>query len=562
MCSEHGIYMNWDKTGMLVENLAFKHQIDAAVETVYTDGAIIRNCCFSQCEETGVKIGYASANVVVVSNRFEDMLNFAVAKYLSSTNGPGTTIIQSNLIFRTALVAGYGQNGSMQSEGIRCIGGGTIIRRNIIEDVGYVGIGLDTGGNTCEENIIRRAQLLLDDGGTIDINSHSNIVRRNLIFDTYGNRDVSNGQLESGWVHGQMGFCIFTQPNDNGNIIEHNTLANNTGGILLDTTCDSLVRSNVVYNTSGDTTGVYTPYHISLLASYSPMGMGDQLVDNIFYSLSSSQRFIKVMTCYDSGSIDRNYYCNPYGDVLMNEIYPDYTQYANYTLAEWRTRYPERDQNSITSLVAFPADAITGIPSEDSKLFVNTNTVTTYFSFGGNEYQDLNGNRITGGVTLDPFRSVVLVLRVLAPPVTNYCQPIAADFDGDQLADLVRERTRTGMSGSPVPNTRCAADRIPSILPECRLPAMWMATGWLMLSASREQAGMSGFPVPSTKCAAGPIPSIFTVRPFSAMWMVTGWLTLSASPARAGMSGSPAPNTRYAADRICSMSPERPLRAI
>lgn len=432
---EHGIYINWNKTGMLVENLAFEHQVDAAVDTVYTDGATIRNCYFSQCEEVGVEIGYSSTNVVVENNLFEDMLNSAILEIPSGPNGPGTTIVQSNAIYRTALVAGYGHDSSQQSSAIICVGSGLTIRRNLIEDVGYEGIVLSGGNHVCEENIIRRAQLLLDDGGTIDINSHSNSVRRNLIFDTYGNRDISNGESQSGWVHGQMGFCIFTQPNVNGNIIEQNTLANNTGGILLDTTQNSRVRSNVVYNTIGDTTGVYTPLHFSLLANYSPMGMGDQITDNIFYSLSSTQEFfIQIMSSYDSGFIDRNYYCNPYGAILMKEIDTNFAPYTNYTLAEWRSRYPARDPNSVTSRVAFPADAITGVPSEDSKLFVNTNAVITLFSFGGNEYEDLDGNPVTGGIMLDPFRSTVLVLRFLAPPATN-TQPVAADFDGDQLAD-------------------------------------------------------------------------------------------------------------------------------
>lgn len=421
MCQEHGIYINWDKTNMVVENLAFEHQVDAGVETVFTDGAVIRNCRFRQCEETGVKIGYSSANVVVENNLFEDMLNFAIAKYASGTNGAGATIIQSNQIFRTALVAGYGQNSSMNSVGIRCVGGGTIIRRNIIEDVGYTGIGLGGGGHICEENIIRRAQLLLDDGGTIDIDSQSNIVRRNLIFDTYGNRDISSGQEVSGWVHGRMGFCIFTQPNDNSNVIEENTLANNTGGIFLDTTIDSRVRSNVVYNTTSD----YIPWHITLNANYGPMGMGDQITDNIFYSLSSTQGFIRTVADYDSGFIDRNYYCNPYGTVLMAE------NYTNYTLAQWRTRYPARDPNSVTNLVVFPADAITGVPSEDSKLFVNTNSVATLFSLGGNTYQDLDGNPVTGSVLLDPFRSVVLVLRVVGvPPAAPPAPTNVAASDG------------------------------------------------------------------------------------------------------------------------------------
>jgi hypothetical protein len=366
------------------------------------------------------------------------MLNSAIDKMATDANGPGVTIIQSNTISRTALVAGYGQSGSQQSAAIRCIGGGVTIRRNIIEDVGYVGIVLSGvtggGGHLCEENIIRRAQLLLDDGGTLDINSHSNTVRRNLVFDTYGNRDVSNGQIGSGFVHGQMGFCIFTQPNDNGNVIEQNTLANNTGGILLDTTCNSLVRSNVVYNTRGDTTGVYTPFHLSLLAGSSPMGLDDQLVDNIFYSLSSTQNFINVMTTYDSGFIDRNYYCNPYGPVMMREIYPNFSIYTNYTLAEWRARYPARDPHSVTSRVAFPADAVTGIPAEDAKLFVNTNTTATYFSFRGNTYQDLDGNPVTGGIWLEPFYSRVLVLRSLAP-ATSECLAVSADYDGDGKAD-------------------------------------------------------------------------------------------------------------------------------
>lgn len=434
MCREHGIYINWEKTNMTVENLAFEHQVDAGVETVFTDGATIRNCRFSRCEATGAKIGYASANVVVENNHFEDMLNCAISKMASGTNGPGITIVQSNVIYRTALVAGYGQNSSQQSAAIICVGGGITIRRNLIEDVGYVGIVLSGGNHVCEENIIRRAQLLLDDGGTLDINSHSNIVRRNLIFDTYGNHDVSNGQLESGWVHGQMGFCIFTQPNDNANIIEQNTLANNTGGILLDTTQNSRVRSNVVYNTTSD----YIPWHIALLANSSPMGMGDQITDNIFYSLSSTQGFVRAVMNYDSGFIDRNYYCNPYGAALMNE------NYTNYTLAEWRIRYPARDPNSATSSVVFPADAITGIPNEDSKLFVNTNGVTTFFSFGGNEYQNLDGLPVTGGVTLAPFMSVVLVLRTLAPAPTNTWQPTAADYDGDGFADPAGYQPATG----------------------------------------------------------------------------------------------------------------------
>ncbi|MBN1669568.1 MAG: right-handed parallel beta-helix repeat-containing protein [Kiritimatiellae bacterium] len=418
MSREHGLYMDWEKLDMAVEDLAFEHQVGAAIETVFVDGVVIRNCSFRKCEEIGVLLGFTSRNVVIENCLFEDNLNHAFEQITAGTNGPGTTIFQSNTIYRTGLVAGYGRTGCQEISAIRLIGTGITVRRNIIEDVGYEGIVVSGGNHVCEENIIRRAQLLLDDGGVIDVNSHSNVIRRNLIFDNWGNRDISNGTVHGGYVLGRMGFCIFMQPNLCDNVIEENTLANNTGGILLDATSHTVLRSNVVYNTTSDS----MPQHLNFLAETTPNGVDDQITDNILCSLSTTQLCIAISTNYDSALFDRNVYFNPYAADVVRE---GWEGDPYYTLDEWRAKYPARDPNAKTNLVSFPGDAVTGVPTQDVVLFVNTNETTETVSLNGNVYADLDGNQVTGSVELGPFRSTVLVLKAQA----------GADLDGDEMHD-------------------------------------------------------------------------------------------------------------------------------
>ncbi|MBK8611886.1 MAG: right-handed parallel beta-helix repeat-containing protein [Flavobacteriales bacterium] len=134
--------------------------------------------------------------------------------------------------------------------GIRATGAGLVITDNVLEDIGYIGIGAD-GNALIERNVVRRALLILNDGGGIAIdNADGLIIRNNIVSDISGNIESTapNFQAYHPICHG----IYFGNISIKNTLVKSNTVANCLGsGVHVDHTMVSQgnrIEDNVLFN--------------------------------------------------------------------------------------------------------------------------------------------------------------------------------------------------------------------------------------------------------------------------------------------------------------------------
>jgi parallel beta-helix repeat protein len=330
---EIGIRVFWHEDNVTIENLAFRHQTEYGVDVNSSEYAVVRNNTFSYCQNAGVHT-WNAGNILISGNTFDDMLNLAIAPSAANDYDVGTSIIEKNTITNTGMVPGYGKPTGGYYEAIKINGSGFTIRKNTIEYTGYCGIDLIGGShnNIVENNVVRKSLMLLDDGAGIIVYSNNNQIRGNIVLESYGNRDESDGLASpTSGHHRVMGMGISTAGGTSGNVIAGNTVANNRDwGIRINKSSNTTIQNNVLYNNrqqmvlEGDGTTAYN----------------NTVSGNTFLSLAPDQIGIVISDENAFGTFDHNTYCNPYSEVVLKR------EGRYYALAHWQHEFPTHDQNS------------------------------------------------------------------------------------------------------------------------------------------------------------------------------------------------------------------------
>jgi len=330
-----GLKIFWHEDNSAVENLTFRHFTSVGVSVNTSDNVTVRNCHF-EYNSKGVSV-WKSANVLVTDNIFKHQLNNAIGLSAPSDFDVQTSAVEKNQITNTGLFPLYctRYEGVCYGTAISVFGKGQTVRQNTIENTGWIGIYLKGGHHLIEKNVVRKALLLLNDGGAIQIGSNGNIIRENFLFESLGNVDESNGCASSNSTpcshHPTYGMGIGADNNFRDNIIEGNTVANNPDmGIRLNAFINTVVRNNVVYNNDPQ---------IVIKDDKGPSR--DNVVEgNIIYSLSPEQRGLVLSGATNHGTFNKNFYCNPYNETVFVR---DGKQYA---LAHWKKAFPPYDKNA------------------------------------------------------------------------------------------------------------------------------------------------------------------------------------------------------------------------
>ncbi len=337
-----------------MENLTFKHQTGSGIMIDTCDHITIKSNRFEYCGEQGTWIRNAT-NVNIAGNAYDHMLNAAIHAMTDSADSPESsisvepqgTLIENNTIRNTGMIPGYGKSGEEHVSAIRLDvnGPGILLRQNTIENAGGHGIAVNSGGHTIENNMIREAMRLIDDGGGIQINSDNNRIIGNFVLETFGNRDESSGYATfeegKGTYFPVMGTGIGSGKACEGNLIEGNTLAHNRGaGIRLSQWSHAAIRGNILYNNG--TQAIFECGEDDLERTCQ-----NRFEGNLLYSLSPKQKGMILHGPNDHGSFDHNTYCNPYSEILIQR------DGRLYAFDNWQRTFPLYDANSKTSPVRF-----------------------------------------------------------------------------------------------------------------------------------------------------------------------------------------------------------------
>ncbi len=337
---EFGLSASAGENQMTVENLTFRHFINKGLLISDSDQVTVRNCRF---EHNLIGIyAYNPTHALITGNILDHQLKDSIVLQAKEDFDVKGSVVEKNRITKNAMYRLYGSryDGAYQGIGILAFGKGYAIRKNVLEEIGWSGIyAQGNGQHLIENNVVRKALLILNDGGAISISSPGNIVRGNLLFDSVGNIESdSNGCMSLNSTpcnhHHAYGMGIGADPGTAGNVFEGNTVANNAStGIRLNSYTDSVVKDNVLYNNLKQ---------LGIEDDHGPSA-NNVVQDNILFSLAPPQLGLSLTLAIpttDHGPADSNYYCNPYSDVVIKR------GATAYSLAGYQQAFPDKEAKS------------------------------------------------------------------------------------------------------------------------------------------------------------------------------------------------------------------------
>ena len=365
-----GISVYWHEDNSSVQNFTFKHFIESGVEINSSDNVVVQNCQF-EYNMKGLS-AWNSANLLVTNNTFDNQLSVGIGLNAAKDFDIKNSIIEKNNIINTGMFPLYCKryDGVCYGIGISVFGKAFTVRQNYLENVGWNGINLKAQGNhIIENNVIRKALSLINDGGAINIGSDGNIIRGNFLLDTIGNVDESNGCGSTAKTpcmhHLSYGMGIGSDSNFKNNVIENNTIANNKHqGIRLNSFSNTTVLNNVVYNNKNQL----------IIEGKKGVSKNNTVEGNLFYALEPDQIGLQVTNEGNNGNFNNNLYCNPYSKIALVR------NKKHYSLAHWQKEFPTQDQNSIQCNINSPEYSVTNI---GANLIINPNFNTDLSDWKG-----------------------------------------------------------------------------------------------------------------------------------------------------------------------------------
>ncbi len=399
-------------TGLKVQNSAvrdvcFRHQRDVGLEI---DGCcVVERCLFegigrdatlSERGAGGAGLHAASGvrDARVRHNEFRDNLNHSIA-WWQNPQGPGSSVIEHNVIVNSGTVPGYGGSGSWHAVGILIGRGANVhVRHNRIDGTGYAGILLGSDGNAAEYNAIRNAMSTLNDGAGIYTNCSRSIIRHNVILDAKGGMESSGT-----WPNISHGIWLEFLGEYRESIVEGNTCAGcGADGLFLTNNYECVVRDNVLYGNER--------YQLLLTGrgeSESEDVTQDHVIaGNVLYATRPPQKVLYFDPRFDYGILKANSYFSPHTDepIVAGLGWPGAGRETALTLASWQKDYAWADREARTDPEA-PADRGA---ADRSQLFINDGASVKRIELD-EVYRDLDGSPVEGSIELQPFSSRVLI---------------------------------------------------------------------------------------------------------------------------------------------------------
>jgi len=390
----------------VVKNVAFRQQKDIGLRI---DGrTVVEGCRFEGIgRDAMVSEGHAGGaalwagrdtrNASVRHNLFRNNFNLGIA-WEADAEGPGSSVIERNVLENTAVFRGYGGSGSWHGVAVRIATGTNVhVCYNRIEGSGYAGILLGADGNFAEYNVITNAMATMNDGGAIYTNGSRSTIRHNVIRDTRGGMESSGT-----WPNISHGIWPEFLRDYRENVIEGNTVVNSgADGIFLPNNFECVVRNNVLYANDR-----YQLLLTGLMRRHPDGSEQNHLIaHNVLYATSAEENVLYFDPRHDYGTLKGNCYCNPYRDdvVCEGDQWPGIGPEKTRTLAEWQADYPWADAQAQT-------DARKLEPGRDdpSEIFINDTEQPKVIELDG-PYTALDGCPIEGSIRLEPFSSVVLL---------------------------------------------------------------------------------------------------------------------------------------------------------
>ncbi|MDX2111803.1 MAG: right-handed parallel beta-helix repeat-containing protein [Verrucomicrobiota bacterium] len=393
-------------TAGTLDGVAIHHYTGNAV--TLNSACTVRNCLIEHVGDTAIVGNWGAAGCMIANNTIRDILNVGIS-WNENPSSAGGTIMERNTLLRIGNVNGLGGSGSWHAAGIILINGnssgkGVIVRLNRITETGYAGIILGREFQTVTRNVFLRCMNTLNDGAAIYTNCNKSIITENIILDTIGDMESAqpfialghgiwpeflsefrDTQIIGNTVYGSGGNGLFLPNNYTCTVRDNVFLSNRSASIKLEgeDTSGSVLNQNHVFTNNvigiGARKWVRTrPENVASWGTTNDVGLS--------FNVYSGKN-------YDYGSFSGTTFLTVDGLDLIRD-----SSNSSYTLASWK---------SSDSDWADPAPvAVQGL----GFLFANDTETSVDFPLPANiTWTQLDGTAAGSTVTLEPFRSVVLL---------------------------------------------------------------------------------------------------------------------------------------------------------
>jgi parallel beta-helix repeat protein len=399
-----------NKSNVTVKGFWLLHCATTGIDASSCTNVTLADNDISWPDSKGVELSGASY-CTISGNMVEGANHYGINAYSSNCK------FADNHVLNTALFDNLGLTGmgfETAGRAINIEGADNVVAHNRIINAGFNGVGF-MGRNTVEYNFIKDVCLVKDDGGGIytwggsspstNPSNSNSVVRGNIVVGVHGNKD---GATQSD----EFGFGIYMDRNSGNVTIEGNTVAN-TMGILLLKNNNIVVRGNTIMDAK---------YPIYMSGDNAP----NTVTGNTIYALAADrhgtpQKLIAERLTASKHIYNNNTYINHYNN---NDIFLKTQQWVDpksdsHSFAEWRA-VTGQDANSTIDVSPLAA-------GEKEELFYNDTKQTKTINLGNVVYRDVNGAKVSGNFTLEPFTSKILV-KTTVTTIPDNIPPTISSF--------------------------------------------------------------------------------------------------------------------------------------
>jgi len=407
-------------TGSSLRNLHFSRTYGTALGL--NGPAAVEDCTFSEIGSNAIHYTWNAQPFAIRRSVFRDVRNIAIRGWADAA-APAGSLIERNLFLRIGAEPGYGGWGSWHAAGV-IIGqaNAAVVRLNRFVDTGYAGIILGSDGQTVEHNIFVRTMGTLNDGGAVYTNCNASQIRGNIILDTIGDLEYSH----EWWPLGHGIWPEFLS-DFHDTVIEDNTIYGSNGhGIFLPNNFTCTISGNVVVDNRRA--------GLSLSFDTDP-NQGHTITGNTLATVLPSRRIVRPENL-------SHWWLPPYAEpdpVALEYEHPgDYGTMSHTTFIAPASvggvirKTP--DNTMFSTLAAWTADAPWAsavgslINRSNAALLFNDTEATAQVAVPPGSWTRPDGSPVGAAVTLDPFRSAVLVTSDSVPSTPPYIAASGIDW--------------------------------------------------------------------------------------------------------------------------------------
>ena len=398
---DYGIYGN-AISNVTVNGIEFKKQASSAINFPGTNSGItVRNCRISQAWGRGINIPNTTTKDTVQYNYIWGCNDVAIQMYYATYYD-----VSYDTILSSGMVQGYTDQGYSI---LIAAGTNGSIKYNYIDSTGYCAI-YPHSNTTIYGNVIKNSVMCLGDGGAIYVSAGQDmIIRKNMIYDSWGNSKGTGLWTESStwWTYiGGEGIYLdaYPSPMTARIVVDGNTIVRAGSRAIKIGAGDTSITvcNNNIFAGGKNSDGA----HIMLCPDYNFPGYTNNKVyhNSVFDTSNTPVMQIYQLNTYDyyrpPGVIDSNWYASS-----QNVRFDHFTQTPSneyfYSLADWRT-FTNHEKYSRGLYRAFDG-------SRDSVVLFTNNTGTTTNTELTGDWRDTAGTIVSSPLSLPAYSSAFLI---------------------------------------------------------------------------------------------------------------------------------------------------------